>query len=137
MDLPLIWWQSGKGVPCFYWKILHYKEGETKSMKENFLWWMMLNLNTFRGVKSNYSAGTLAFCVTPLYTFFGGVTFSCTHHQTSDPQLCLIKTWCRIIRWLISYPTSSPDTTVNSYQLDNGSIHTFSRKELLIHLRMA
>jgi hypothetical protein len=59
------------------------------------------------------------------------------HHWTSYPLLYPVKIWCIIIRRLISYPTSSPDTTVNSFQLGKGSIHTFSGKELLSRLRMA
>jgi len=60
-----------------------------------------------------------------------------THHRTADPLLCPVKIWARIIMRISSYPSENPDTTVNSFLLENGSIYKFSGKDLLTHLRRA
>jgi len=57
-----------------------------------------------------------------------------THHRTSDPLLCPVKIWCKIIQRIISYNSTTSETTVNVYQLDSGSIYKFLGKDLLTHL---
>jgi hypothetical protein len=60
-----------------------------------------------------------------------------THHRTNDPILCPVKTWARIINRLISYPSTTPETPVNVFQLDNGQTYKFTGKDLLSHLHHA
>jgi hypothetical protein len=60
-----------------------------------------------------------------------------THHCTSDPLLCPVKIWCKIVRRISSYPASSQDTTVNVFRLESGAIHKFSGRDLFTHLRRA
>jgi hypothetical protein len=60
-----------------------------------------------------------------------------THHCTSDPLLCPVKIWCKIVRRISSYPASSQDTTVNVFRLESGAIHKFSGRDFLTYLRRA
>jgi hypothetical protein len=60
-----------------------------------------------------------------------------THHRTTDPLLCPVKIWSKIVKRISAYPSSNPDTTVNSFILDNGTSYKFSGKDLLTHLRRA
>jgi hypothetical protein len=60
-----------------------------------------------------------------------------THHCTKDPILCPVKIWAKIVSRVYSYPSSGPDTSVNTFRLNNGKTHKFSGKELLTHLRRA
>jgi hypothetical protein len=60
-----------------------------------------------------------------------------TQHRSTDTLLCPVKIWARIIRRLISYPSSTPDTPVKTFLLDNSTTHKFTGQELLKYLRMA
>ncbi len=60
-----------------------------------------------------------------------------THHNTDDKLLCPVKIWCKIVRRLISYPTSSPETTVNTYLHREKSKTLFTGNVLLRRLRLA
>ncbi len=60
-----------------------------------------------------------------------------THHRTLDPLLCPVKIWSRIIKWIISYPATTPESTVNTFLNQNGWLHHFSCLELLSRLRKA
>jgi hypothetical protein len=54
-----------------------------------------------------------------------------TQHHSSDPLLCPVKIWARIAKLLCSYQSSSRETTVNTYQYPDLTIHLFTSKELL------
>jgi hypothetical protein len=60
-----------------------------------------------------------------------------TQHRSTDTLLCLVKIWAKIIRRLISYPSSTPDTPVNTFLHNNKNIHKFTGQELLKCLRLA
>jgi hypothetical protein len=60
-----------------------------------------------------------------------------TQHRCSDPLLCPVKVWARIIRRLTSYQSTSPTTQVNTYIHPDGSTHYFSGKDLLSRIRLA
>jgi hypothetical protein len=60
-----------------------------------------------------------------------------TQHRSSDPLLCPVKVWARIIRRLTSYQLTSPTTQVNTYIHPDGSTYYFSGKELLSRIRLA
>jgi hypothetical protein len=60
-----------------------------------------------------------------------------THHKTGDKLLCPVKMWCKIIRHIISLPSSSNDTPVNVFYLPNGSLHYFIRPNVLKQLCIA
>jgi hypothetical protein len=54
-----------------------------------------------------------------------------THHRSNDKILCPVKIWCKIIRCIISYPSISPDTPVNSFLHPDGKLQYFTGTELL------
>ncbi len=58
-----------------------------------------------------------------------------TQHRSSDSLLCPVKIWAKIVKRLISYHSSTKDTTVNTYCFPNGSTHLFTNKELLQRIR--
>jgi hypothetical protein len=60
-----------------------------------------------------------------------------THHRTNDTLLCPVKVWCSIVRRIASFSFTNKDTTFNTSQLANGSIHKFSGKDLLSRLHRA
>jgi len=60
-----------------------------------------------------------------------------THHRTSDPVLCPVKIWAKVVSRILSNDSSTPDTPVNTFKLANGSMYKFSGKDLLMHLRRA
>jgi hypothetical protein len=60
-----------------------------------------------------------------------------THHKTGDNLLCPVKIWCKIIRRIISYTSSSADTPVNVFCLPDGSLHHFTGQQVLKQLRRA
>jgi hypothetical protein len=60
-----------------------------------------------------------------------------THHRTNDPILCPVKIWCKIVRRLISYKSSNPETTVNKYIFDDDKKLLFTGTQLLKRLRLA
>jgi hypothetical protein len=60
-----------------------------------------------------------------------------TQFRSEDSLLCPVKTWAKIIRRIASYPSSSKETTVNSFLLPNNKLHLFSGTELLKKLRLA
>ncbi len=60
-----------------------------------------------------------------------------TQHRSSDTLLCPVKVWASIIRRINSYPSSTLDTTVNTFQLDNSTSYKFSGQDLLKRLRFA
>jgi len=60
-----------------------------------------------------------------------------THHRTTDPVLCPVKIWAKVVSRILSYDSSTPDTPVNTFKLANGSMYKFSGKDLLMHLRRA
>ncbi len=57
-----------------------------------------------------------------------------THHHTNDTLLCPVKVWCSIVGRIASSSFTNKDTTVNTFQLANRTIHKFSGKDLLSHL---
>ena len=75
------------------------------------------------------------------------ITFECqkrdtkndviTHHCTPDDLLCPVKIWSRIVKRLMSYPSTNPETKVNTFMKDDGSLYEFSGPELLSRLRRA
>jgi len=60
-----------------------------------------------------------------------------TQHRSSDTSLCPVKIWASIIRGIISYPSTHPDSTVNTFMHSNSQLHIFSGQELLQRLRQA
>lgn len=58
-----------------------------------------------------------------------------THNKTSDPLLCPVKIWSKIICLLASYSSSNPNTAVNTLQTEEGKLHYFFSPELLSHLQ--
>jgi hypothetical protein len=60
-----------------------------------------------------------------------------TQHRSTDSLLCPVKIWSKIIRRLISYPDSNPDTPINSFLQSNSTHHKFTGQELLKRLRFA
>jgi len=60
-----------------------------------------------------------------------------SQHRSNDPLLCPVKIWAKIVKRIYSYPTSSPDTPVNTYFFSEDSHHLFSGKELLSRIRIA
>jgi hypothetical protein len=60
-----------------------------------------------------------------------------THHRTKDPLLCPVKIWCKRVRRLLSYPSTTPDTTVNTFYLSNKTKTQFTGPQLLKRLRQA
>jgi hypothetical protein len=60
-----------------------------------------------------------------------------TQHCSNDPILCPVKIWSKIIRRLISYSSSTPNTTVNTFIHDNLATHKFTGQELLKRVRIA
>jgi hypothetical protein len=60
-----------------------------------------------------------------------------SQHRSGDHILCPVRVWASIIRRLISYSTTTKDTTVNTYLLPNNKLHLFSGKELLHRIRLA
>jgi hypothetical protein len=57
-----------------------------------------------------------------------------THHRTTDPLLCPVKIWSRIVKRIISYPDSTPETPVNTFMKQDGSIYHFTGTALLSRL---
>jgi hypothetical protein len=60
-----------------------------------------------------------------------------TQHCSGDPVLCPVIIWCKVVKRILSYSSTMPDTTVNTFQLPNKKLHHFSGKELLKKLRLA
>jgi len=60
-----------------------------------------------------------------------------TQHRSSDKLLCPVKIWAKIAQRITSYPSSSPESTVNTFCFPDNSIHLFSGKELLSRIRAA
>jgi len=60
-----------------------------------------------------------------------------TQHRSGNRILCPVRVWASIIKRIISYQTTTKETAVNTYLLDNNSIHLFTGKELLHRLRLA
>jgi hypothetical protein len=60
-----------------------------------------------------------------------------TQHHSTDALLCPVKIWSKIIRRLITYPNSSPDTPINTYLHSNSTSHRFTGLELLKRIRLA
>jgi hypothetical protein len=60
-----------------------------------------------------------------------------TLQHSSDTLFCPIKIWSKIIRRLKSYPSSTPDTPINTFLHSNSTIHKFTGQELLKRLRSA
>jgi hypothetical protein len=60
-----------------------------------------------------------------------------TQHRSSDKLLCPVKIWAKIEQRISSYPSSSPETTVNTFCFPDNSVHLFSGKELLSRIRAA
>jgi hypothetical protein len=60
-----------------------------------------------------------------------------TQHRSGDKLLCPVKIWAKIVQRISSYPSSSPETTVNTFCFPDNSAHLFSGKELLSRIRAA
>jgi len=100
------------------------------------------NIRFFTGKRMvNHSDNNLHFSSSVSITFEeqkrGTKNDTITHHRTNDPLLCPVKIWSKIIKRILSYPSSDENSTVNTFQLENGTIYKFSGKDLLMHLRRA
>jgi hypothetical protein len=60
-----------------------------------------------------------------------------TQHKSSDPTLCPVKIWAKIVRRISTYPSSTINTTVNTFSFSDKKIHLFTGTELLKCLRLA
>lgn len=60
-----------------------------------------------------------------------------TQNKSGDLLLCPVKIWASIICRILSYPSSNPSTTGNTYLKTDNTIHQFSGTELLKHLQLA
>jgi hypothetical protein len=60
-----------------------------------------------------------------------------TQHQSTDTLLCPVKIWAKIVCRLNSYPSSTPDTSVNTFLHNNLAVHKFTGQELLKRLHLA
>jgi hypothetical protein len=60
-----------------------------------------------------------------------------TQHRTEDKIFCPVKIWSKIVRRLISYPSTNTDTTVNTFLYNDGSKLQFTGPQLLKRLRLA
>jgi hypothetical protein len=60
-----------------------------------------------------------------------------TQHRSSDPVLCPVKIWSKIVCRIRSYESSSGSTTVNTFIIGNNKTHLFTGSELLKRLRFA
>jgi hypothetical protein len=60
-----------------------------------------------------------------------------TQHRSSDPILCPVKVWSRVVQRIHNYNNSSPDTSVNYFVYPDSTTHHFSGKELLHRIRLA
>jgi len=60
-----------------------------------------------------------------------------TQHHSGDPILCPVIIWCKVVKHLLSYSSTTQDTTVNMFQLPNKKLHHFSGQELLKELSLA
>ncbi len=58
-------------------------------------------------------------------------------HKSSDPSLCPVKIWAKIVRRISTYPSSTKNSTVNTFSLFDNKIHLFTGTELLKRLRLA
>lgn len=54
-----------------------------------------------------------------------------SQHCSVDSLLCPVKVWSKIIRRLINYPDSNPDTPINSFLHSNSTPHKFTEQKLL------
>jgi hypothetical protein len=59
-----------------------------------------------------------------------------THHKTKDIILCPVKVWCKIVHQIISYLSTTLDTTVNTFIFDDGTKLQFKGSQVL-QLRLA
>jgi hypothetical protein len=60
-----------------------------------------------------------------------------TKYRSSDQLLCPVKIWSGIIRRIIGYNSTMPNTTVNYYLHPDSIIHKFLGKDLLGRIRIA
>jgi len=60
-----------------------------------------------------------------------------TQHRLGNTLLCPVHIWCSIIRRLCSYPSTTLQTTVNTFLISDGKLHLFTGRELLHRLRIA
>jgi hypothetical protein len=60
-----------------------------------------------------------------------------THHRTHDNTLCPVKIWTKIVCCLISYPTTTSDTPINTFLMTTGKYINFSGTQLLKWLWLA
>jgi hypothetical protein len=60
-----------------------------------------------------------------------------THHKMNDKLLCPVKIWGKINHRIYHYNSSNPNTTVNTYLFEDGSVLLFTGAQLLKHLRLA
>mmetsp|Transcript_28009 Transcript_28009/g.50716 ORF Transcript_28009/g.50716 Transcript_28009/m.50716 type:complete len:213 (-) Transcript_28009:511-1149(-) len=59
---------------------------------------------------------------------------SVPQHRTFDPVLCPVKCWASVIKRILSYPSTGPNTPINTY-LKDGKLCQVSSKMLLDRLR--
>jgi hypothetical protein len=60
-----------------------------------------------------------------------------THHRTNDKILCPVKIWGKIVQRISKYPSSNPDTTVNTFFYNDGTKRSFTGPHLLKRIRLA
>jgi len=51
-----------------------------------------------------------------------------TQHHSGDPILCPVIIWCKVVKHLLSYSSTTQDTTVNMFQLPKKKHITFQAK---------
>jgi hypothetical protein len=58
-----------------------------------------------------------------------------TMHRSGDPVLCPILAWSSVVRRLLTYAGTNPNTPVNTYMLLSGTLQQLSAKTALRRLR--
>jgi hypothetical protein len=59
-----------------------------------------------------------------------------TQHKSTDTLLCPVKIWAKIVKRIVNYPNTNPNTQVNTY-FDNGKHYLITGSMLLKQLRRA
>jgi len=60
-----------------------------------------------------------------------------THHKMNDKLLCPVKIWGKFVHRIYHYTSSNPNTTVNTYRFEDGSLLLFTGTQLLKRLQLA
>ena len=118
---------------CEYVKVSGYRKTKVLQVK---------SIRFFKGKKALKHSDPLlhmADCVSITFEFQKRDTKNdiITQHRSGNPILCPVRVWASIIHCLLSYASTTQETTVNTFLLPNKKLHQFTGKELLTRLRLA